>query len=133
MNVSGNGFAALAQMRRSIARLPEMQQAVARGAAPAVTELAVASFDAGVSVFGDAREPLKDGGARTLKKSGALRAMVNFRAQGTKVRCTLSLPYARFHIKHGILPRGGGAIPQSWNATITRIAEREFSVRMGGR
>jgi hypothetical protein len=125
------GFEALRQMREQLRRLPEMQSAVATKAAPEITSQAVASFDAGTSVYGDPRPPKQDGSTMTLHKTGALRAGIKFEPVGTKMRCVLSVKYARYKIKFGILPRGGQALPTQWEATITKVAADEFQRRMG--
>lgn len=130
MQVKGD-FEKLRRMRAEIKRLPQMQEAVARRAASEITALARATYDARQSVFGDSFGTNKDGSPRTLKKSGALYSKVSFVQAGTKIRCVLGVPYARFQIRNGILPRGGGAMPVKWNAAIKRIAELEFSVRLG--
>lgn len=125
-------FAALRTMREKLARLPEVQEAVAAVAAPAVSSLAGDTFDSGRGVYGDPFAPNKDGSTRTLKKSGRLRAQIRFVQIGTKIRCVLGVRYAKYRIKDGILPRGGAALPVRWTAEIKRLAGAEMATRLGG-
>lgn len=126
-------FAKVREMRARLVRLPHVQEAVADKAAPAVTALAGQAFDAGRSVYGEAYAPNKNGSTRTLRRSGSLRAQVRFVRVGTKIRCVLGVKYAKFHIKNGILPRGGAALPTAWTATIKRIAGVELEQHLGGK
>lgn len=129
MRVSAD-FAKLREMRARLVRLPHVQEAVADKAAPAVTDLAGQAFDAGRSVYGEAYAPNKDGSTRTLRRTGNLRAQVRFVRLGTKIRCVLGVKYAKYHIKNGILPRGGAALPTTWTATIKRLAGSELEQHM---
>lgn len=125
-----NDFAKLAQMRDAIRRLPSTTTAIAAKAAPEVSDLARASWASGVSAYGVPYAPNADGTKRTLNRSGALGASIRFVSVGTKLRCVLGVPYARYQIKNGILPRGGAILPRSWIGSIQKISELEISVRL---
>ena len=107
-----------------------MQAATAAKAAGAVSELARASFAAGQSPYGVPFGAGRSGKPLTMRRSGKLFAQVRYVAQGTRIRCVLGVPYARYQIRHGLLPTPAEGIPTQWKATIRKIAEVEISVRM---
>lgn len=119
-------FGALDELRRQLAQLPAVGSKVAADVAPQITDLARASFDAGLTPFGT---PM----GATLNRSGRLRSQaVNYQATGRLVRASVgAVPYARYQLKHGYLPRGGGPIPQSWADTIDRAAQAELTKAVG--
>lgn len=108
----------------ALAKLPQIAARVATGVAPRFHALAQQAFDARRSPYGSAW-----GGNVTLTRSGRLRAAaLSFSATGTKVRSSVaSVPYARYHIWRGILPRGGAALPPAWGAAIREVAAKEFA------
>lgn len=124
-------FEKLRRLRMELKRLPQTNASIASKAAPAITGLARGSWAAGMSVYGDPYPPNKDGSARTLNRTGALGAQIRFEPIGTGIKCVLGVPYARFRIKDGILPRGGSALPVQWKATLTRISNTELTARLG--
>jgi len=99
-------------------------RAVAKIAAPAITDDAQASFAAGETVYGDARPDGKSG-PLTLEKSGRLRGGIKFVSIGSIMRAALTVPYARFMIKYGILPRGGAEMPTAWREHIADLTHAE--------
>lgn len=129
--VSGD-FAGLRELRQRLASLPEVNAAVARRAAGAVTASFQASFDARMSPYGN---PWRAGkrGPVTLHKSGRLRSGIQFVPVGTRLRCALGAPYARYQIFRGILPRGGAPLPAQWEEAIRKEALAELDARMSGR
>ena len=92
----------------------------AKKVAPDLTEKATTAFDAGVTVYGDARPDGKTGPV-TLHKTGALEAGLKFTSVGTRVRAVLTVPYAKFNVRFGILPRGGSVMPTAWSESIDGI------------
>ncbi len=116
--------------RNQIRRLPEVQMRVAERAAPALNAHVLAAFDAGITVYGTARPTGKDGRRLSLFESGAMRGQLRFIPRGTHLRCRLGVPYAKYNIRFGILPRGGQALPALWEQTIKRIADEEIAATM---
>lgn len=120
-------FAELSQLRKKLEQLPAVGARVAKRAAERFSELARASFDAGESVGGSSFGP-----GVTLKKSGALRARaLAYLALGAAIRASVaSVPYARYQLKHGFLPRTG-QIPAAWRDELARIAVEELRLELG--
>ena len=106
---------------------PEVAARVAARVAPAFSQLAKQSFDAHQSPSGD---PWPSG--IDLVESGSLREhATKYESHGTKVRANVARPrYARYQLKYGFLPRSG-ALPASWDATVTRIADQELQRSLG--
>lgn len=125
MKFSGD-LGALRALRQRIKRLPDVQEAIATKAAPAITAQARASFDAGQTVFGDRRPS-----GNRLVQTGRMRSQIRFVRTGRKIRCVIGVRYARFHIRDGILPRGGTPMPVKWQLQLRDIAETEISERVG--
>lgn len=122
-----SGFDELQAMKARLAKLPEVSARVAAKAAGELSAIAQASFDAGQGVDGQSF------GGVDLNESGRLRAQaLRYTAIGTKIRASVgSVPYAKYHIKRGILPRGGAALPTKFNAAIVAIANRELALAVG--
>ena len=118
-----SGFDDLAAMRARLAKLPEVAARVAQRGAPALSARARAAFDAGQGVEG---QPF---GGVDLNETGRLRAAaLEYTAIGTKIRASVgSVPYAKYHIKRGILPRGGAKLPAAWEAELVAIAQDELA------
>lgn len=96
-------------------------QKVASEMAVDYTERARTAFQAGQSVYGDARVG-KHGGTPTLYRTGKLFGSIVYRSIGTIVRTVLGVPYARFNIRFGILPRK--TLPTAWaEAARKKIGE----------
>lgn len=111
-------------MAAALRKLPvTLAQDVASKAAPDLTARARASFEAGETVYGTARQPGKDGHAVTLHKTGKLLATILFKAIGKRVRAVLGVPYARYNVRFGILPRGGSAMPTDWAEGIAKLTK----------
>lgn len=113
---------------------PQLAARVAALSAPALAGLARASFAAQQNVYGDSFGTGAKGQPITLHKSGRLEAQaIRYEAVGTKIRSSVaSLRYARYQIKRGFLPRGGGSLPTAWHHTIKRIAGEETAKAIGG-
>lgn len=125
----------LRDLGRAIARAGGIAtaQRVAKRAAPELTELVRSSFDAQRSPYGDPWPPGRDGQDVDLVESGALRGTLKFEAVGTRVRTTLGVPYAKYHVgERAILPPGGRAVPPPWKARIDSIAREEIAAALPG-
>jgi len=112
----------IARMKKTIRELPRTVAVdVARRAAPALTDLTRQAFDAGQSVYGEARPQGVDGKPLTLDRTGAVKAQLRFVQIGTVLRCALGPKYARYLIRYGILPNG--ALPSSWQRKLGDIVQ----------
>lgn len=117
----------LKALQQRLLRLPEVAARVAQRSAVTLSAFAQASYDARMGVY-----DVPFGGGLDLHESGKLRALaLRYTAIGTKIRASVgALPYAKFLIKYGILPRGGGKLPTKWNEAIVDIAKRELDLAM---
>ncbi len=114
----------LKNLAKAVKDLPKtVKQDVARQAAPDLTGKAQAAFDSGVTVYGDIRPAGEDGLPVSLHKSGKLESGLNFKSVGTIVRAVLAVPYAKYNIRFGILPRGGAKLPVSWSDALEDIVD----------
>jgi hypothetical protein len=121
MGLRGN-VGALKSIGQTIRKLPvSVAHDVAQRAAPALTALTRADFDAGQSVYGDPRPRSKvDGHVLTLTRTGATKADLRFVANGTIIRCVLGTKWARYLIgKYGILP--SGALPAAYKRALDGV------------
>lgn len=116
----------LAKFSESLRRLPRsVATRVASEAAPAITALAKASFDASTTPYGVPWAPGDDGERITLRKTGNLERRVQYGAAGTKLRVVLGVPYAKYQIgKRPIFPRQGGALPEKYVFALHNVAIR---------
>lgn len=105
---------------------------VAAKAAPIISDLAKATFEAGQDAYGLLWEPGRDGQKITLRKSGALeRYAATYAAIGTRIRAVLGVPYAKYQIgKRPVLPRG--ALPVAYSDALKRIVSEVFAEHFGG-
>lgn len=114
-------------LRRFNLKLQEMPTQVAakvaeRGAA-AITTRAQASYDSGVSVYGEAYPR----GLKLFKTGDTRRSMYFKNDDGTKIRCKLGPEYAIYIIHFGILPNGNAALPWTWQKVLREISIQELS------
>lgn len=100
------GIASIAKLKSAMRELPIRVRAdVAREAAPVLNRLLHSDFDAGRTVYGDARPLGVDGKPLDLTKSGKTRATLNFVSVGTILRVQLGTKYARYLVgKYKVLP-----------------------------
>jgi hypothetical protein len=126
MTVRRTGNATFGELKAKLRALPvSVAHRVASQAAPAVTDLTVAAFTSGRSVYGDRRPLGADGGALTLERTGRTRQTLKFVANGTIVRCVLGTKHARYLIgKYGILPNG--AMPVEWTRRLRELTTTEI-------
>jgi len=125
----------LRDLKARVLKLPTtVAAAVAKDAAPLLSSLAQASFDAGETVYGDARPEGKRGPVK-LYRTGLTRRSLRFSAEGTKLRAVLSAPYMRFLIgKYRVLPVGErSALPVKWQRALDLLVERVVGEQLEGR
>lgn len=110
---NASALTSLKKFSANLRSLPTVvAQKVAAAAAPVLTDLARATFDAGENAYGTMWDVREDGSAATLNKSGALASKVFYVAIGTKLRVALGVPYAKYVIgKRPVFPTQGGALP----------------------
>lgn len=128
MTTEITSFAQLAEVRKRLLSLPSVASTIATKGAAEFSRLAQADFAAHESPYGDPWGEGRDGKPLSLDKSGRLKAnAIKYVATGTTIRVTLgAVPYAKYQIKHGILPKPG-AIPDAWNQALVKIANDELS------
>jgi hypothetical protein len=98
---------------------------VAAEAAPALTEAARATFDAGEDAYGVSWMPSASGQSVTLKKSGALAQGIQYVAIGTKLRVKLPVSYAKYQLgRRPAFPRQGEPLPASYVAALKAATDR---------
>ncbi len=114
----------LAKFSADLRRLPTVvAQKVAAAAAPALTEVARSTFNAGEDAYGIGWAPKEDGTRATLKKSGTLASKVHYIAIGTKLRLALGVKYAKYVIgKRPDTPRQGQPLPPAYVRALQRTA-----------
>jgi hypothetical protein len=103
---------------------PAVGELIAKEAAGVITEKLQASFDSGVTPYGDDRP---DGfyGPVALVETGNTRAFMRFGAVGRRIRCVLGSRYSKYLIgRFRILPQGGQKIPFPWAEALAEIAGR---------
>lgn len=107
----------LREFHRMLRELPKVvAQDVAARVAPTLTAQARGAYQAGQTVYGDAR-PEGKAGELDLVVSGDTLERVRFVAIGTVVRCVLGTRYARYLIgRYRILPMG--KLPVAWSQTV---------------
>lgn len=128
-------IASLSKFTADLRRLPRVvAQKVAAAAAPAITSLALATFDAGENAYGSTWAPGEQGQKVTLRKSGALERAVHYVAIGTKLRVALGVPYAKYQIgKRPVFPSQGGVLPVDYVRALQRVAVDVCRAEMGAR
>jgi hypothetical protein len=115
-------------LKRFSAKLRELPRVlaekVAQAAAPALTEAAQATFNAGQDAFGVPWAPGKDGQQVTLRESGALASGIRYVAVGTKIRVVLGVSYAKYQVgRRPIFPRQGDPLPPAYLAALRAATE----------
>lgn len=115
------------ELRRYAAALrafpAELASRAAEQAAPALTGVVGADYDAGRTAFGDTRPKGVGGATLDLVESGATRAQLRFvKVARFSIRCDLGTPWAKYLIgKYRIVPNGNTAIPPAWRALLDQI------------
>lgn len=118
----------LRDIGRNLGGIPQVvRNRIAARAAGEITELALASFDAGVTPFGDPWLPGFDGRDVDLVRSGSLRSTLRFIAIGGRVRCVMGVRHAKYQVGvRRVLPAPGQTMPASWRAAAARISREEI-------
>ncbi len=107
-------------------------QKVAAAAAPALTDAALATFDAGENPYGNTWSPGADGQHVTLKKSGTLAKGIHYVAIGTKLRVALGVSYAKFQIgKRPAFPRQGAPLPTAYVEALKASTNKVLLAELG--
>ena len=120
-------IASISKLKKSLQAIPtSLATKIANASAPAMTDETRSAYDAGRSVYGEAR-PLaisegREGQPLTLVRTGAVRSQAQFRAYGRQLWCTIGPKYARYLIgRYGILPMG--PLPAGWSLRLRREAD----------
>jgi hypothetical protein len=124
-------FEQLRDLRAKLESMPSVGEAIAARVAPALSAAAQEAFDAGRTPFGgDFGASSVDGRTLDLNESGRLRAgAVAYHVEGRKVRASVGgVPYARYQLKRGFLPR---KLPAAWEQTVRAIAQQEIANHLG--
>lgn len=122
--LKGN-VASLKNFSAALAELPRvLAQKVAAAAAPALTAVARATYNAGENAFGQTWAPGVDGDRITLHKSGGIARGVFYAAIGTRLRVVLGVPWAKYQIgKRPIFPRQGDTLPTDYLKALTTTTQ----------
>ncbi len=104
---------------------------VATEAAPALSEAAHQTFDAGEDAYGSTWAPREDGTRATLKKTGTLEGKLRYVAIGTRLRVALGTSYAKYVLgKRPALPRQGEPLPVAYvealQAATAKVCREEL-------
>lgn len=133
MSLRGNtsSLKAYAQKLRALPRVVALK--VTTSAAPALTKLGRATFDASQDAYGVPWAPGVDGQKITLRKSGALAKFLAYVGIGTKLRVALGVPYAKYQIgKRPVFPAQGKALPTAYVTELASITEKTARAAIGG-
>lgn len=120
----------IGDFKRRIAGLGvKAAQEIARDAAPELSRMALADFNAGNTAYGDAR-PEGTHGPVTLIRTGATQRDLGFRATGTTIWARLKQRYSKYLIgKYRILPIGNAPMPAKWKRALDSIVARVLQSR----
>lgn len=126
----------LSSLKNFTAKLQELPrvlaQKVAAAAAPALTEAARATFDAGEDAFGVNWTPGSEGQRVTLRKSGDLASYIKYVATGTKLRIALGVRYAKYQIgRRPIFPKQGDPLPAAYQRVLEKVAIDTIRAELG--
>lgn len=117
---SGKGLASVSKGLKELPRVTGVE--VGRRAAPALTGAAGGSWDAGQTVYGDARPLGTRGNKLDLRVTGAARRFIRFVAAGTRLTASLPLKYLRYLIgKYQVMPIGSSPLPRKWTELLRAI------------
>jgi hypothetical protein len=123
---SGKGLGAVGKVIKAMPRTVGVE--VSRQAAPALTGAAGGSWDAGQTVYGDARPLGVHGNTLDLRVTGAARSFIRFVAAGTRLTASLPLKYFRYLIgKYQVMPVGASPLPRRWTALLQAIVDKTIT------
>ncbi len=104
---------------------------VAAAVAPALTEAAQATFNAGEDAYGIGWTPLADGKRATLKKTGGIFRGVYYVATGTKLRVKIAVPYGKYQLgRRPAFPRQNAPLPKSYIDALTKVTNEVIKAEM---
>ncbi len=99
-------------------------QKVALAAAPALTDVARETFDAGENAYGSTWAPGAEGQKVTLRKSGDLAKNIRYVAVGTRLRVALGAKYAKYQLgRRPAFPAQGAPLPTAYVAALKGAAD----------
>lgn len=125
-------LSSLSKLSAALRRLPTVgAQKIAEAAAPALTEVALGTFNASQDAFGAPWDAGRRGQAVKLRNSGTLAKYIKYVAIGTKLRVSLGVSYAKYQVgKRPIFPRQGDPLPASYVNTLKRVAHDVLSAEL---
>lgn len=126
-------LSSLKKFSAALRELPRvLAQKVATAAAPALTEVALATFNAGEDAFGITWAPGANGQHVTLRKSGGIAGGVFYVAIGTKIRVRLGVPWAKYQLgKRPIFPKQGEVLPKPYVDALTKSTGEVIRTALG--
>lgn len=132
--MSGIDTSALRKFSASLRTLPTVvAQKVAAAAAPALTDAALATFNAGETAYGDTWKIREDGTRATLDQSGMLKRGISYVAIGTRIRVALAVSYAKYVIgRRPVFPRQGQTLPAAYSEALAKATQTVIAAEMGG-
>lgn len=90
----------------------------ARKAGPLYSQLTKTAHENRQSVYGGARLN-DDGEVLSLERTGRMISSLKHVVYGRTIRVILGTPYAKYHIRRGLLPNG--PIPRAWAAATEQL------------
>lgn len=133
MTLRGNPSSLAAYSARLLSLGSTVGIAVAAAAAPALTELALRTFNASQNAYGTPWRPKADGARATLRESGALASGVRYTAIGTRLRVVLGVRHARYQIgRRPVFPTQGAPLPTAYVALLERVARETVAAHLEG-
>lgn len=126
---TGKGLAGLSAGLKALPRTVAIE--VSRSSAGELSTAARGSFDAGLTAYDEPRPLGSSGNELTLIKTGTVQELIRFVSDGTtKLRATLGVPYMRYLIRFGILPRGGQQLPGKWSRLFEAKAQQVIAEKV---
>ncbi len=117
---NGEALTKLGKLSADLRRLPTVvAQKAAAAAAPALTDAARSTFDAGEDPYGATWAIREDGTRATLRDSGALSSKVRYVAIGTRIRLALGVAYAKYVVgRRPVFPKQGATLPKAYSDAL---------------
>jgi len=130
---NAQAIASLAKFSAGLRSLPTIVAIkVAEAAAPILTGLVHATFEASENAYGTSWVPGADGQTVKLRKSGNLAKNVAYTAVGTKIRLRLGTSYAKYQVgRRPIAPPQGGALPVAYAKALSDVAAQVIRAELG--
>lgn len=126
----------VASLKDFSARLRKLPQVVANkvaaAAAPALTDVAMSTFNASQNAYGESWVPGAEGQTITLNQSGTLAKHISYVAIGSKLRVALGVPYAKYQVgRRPVFPKQGDPLPQAYAAVLESTTARVIYEELG--